>query len=171
MEVSRDEPMPDVIATYGDLDLAREAMTALERKGVGSDAISLEGRQAREAAAEHDTSRRDRHMAAQVGSRALIGGLVGAAIGAGIGLLVGWLAFGSFGPVLGSAVAAAIGGGAVGGFIGGYGSQAQTDSWELTHEVEPDGRVVVRVRSNDPAELDRAVEVLQGKRPISLERT
>jgi outer membrane lipoprotein SlyB len=162
--------MPDVIATYRDLDHAREAMTALERGGVGSDAVSLEGRQVARAAAELDTSRRDRHVAAQVGSRVLLGGILGSAVGAVIGGLVGWLAFGSFGPILASLLAGAIAGGAVGGAVGGYGAPAENEEWELTHEAEPPGSVRVRVSSDDLEELDRAAKVLAAKRPLDLRR-
>jgi hypothetical protein len=162
--------MPEVIATYETLDRAREAMSALERGGVGSDAVSLEGGAAARAAAETDTSRRDRRVAGQVGNRVLLGVLGGAAIGAGIGLLVGWIAFGSFGPILGSAIAGAIAGGVVGGAVGGYGTPAESEEWELTHESEPPGSVTVRVRSEDLAELDRAAQVLAKGRPVDLRR-
>jgi outer membrane lipoprotein SlyB len=162
--------MPDIVATYRDLDDARGAMTALERKGVGSDAISLEGQQAARAAVETDTSRRDRHVAAEVGGRALQGAFLGAFLGAVIGGVVGWLVFGSFGPILGSAVAGAMAGGAVGVALGGYGTPAVSEDWELTHEAEPDGTVRVRVRSDDHDELDRAAQVLAAKRPLDLRR-
>lgn len=158
-----------MIATYRDLDDARQAMTALERGGVGSDAISLEGRQAARAAMETDTSERDRHVAAQVGSRALLTGAIGTVIGAVLGGVVGWLAFGTFGPILGSALAGAIAGGAVGAAIGGYGTPAVSEDWELTHEPE-EGPVRVRVRSEDHDELDRAAELLKAKRPLDLRR-
>jgi outer membrane lipoprotein SlyB len=162
--------MPEVIATYENLDRAREAMSALERGGVGSDAVSLEGGAAARASAETDTSRRDRRVAAQVGSRVLIGVLGGAALGAGIGLLVGWVAFGSFSAILGSAIAGAIAGGVVGGAVGGYGTPAQSEEWELTHEPESRGSVRVRVRSDDLTELDRAAQVLITGRPVDLRR-
>ena len=160
--------MPDIVATYRDLDDARGAMTALERKGVGSDAISLEGRQAARAAVEMDTSRRDRHVAAQVGGRALLGAFLGAFLGAVIGGVVGWLVFGSFGPILGSAVAGAMAGGAVGVALGGYGTPAVSEDWELTHEPEP-GTVRVEVRSDDPQELERAAAVLREADALSVE--
>jgi outer membrane lipoprotein SlyB len=162
--------MPDIIATYRNLDEARRAMAALERGGVGSDAISLEGRQAARAAVETDTSRRDRHVAAQVGSRALLGGVLGALLGAVVGVVVGWLVFGSFGPILGSALAGAIAGAAVGGAVGGYGTPAESEDWELTHQAEPDEPVRVRVRSDDLHELDQAAQVLAAKRPLDLRR-
>jgi outer membrane lipoprotein SlyB len=162
--------MPDVIATYRNMDAAREAMAALERGGVGSDAISLEGRRVARAAVETDTSRRDRHVAAQVGSRVLAIGIVGAVVGAVIGGLVGWVAFGTFGPILGSAVAGAVAGGVVGGAIGGYGTPAETEEWELTHQDELDGPVRIRVRSDDHGELDRAAQALAAKHPMDLKR-
>jgi hypothetical protein len=162
--------MPDIIATYRTLDDARQAMAALERGGVGSDAISLEGRPVARAAVETDTSSRDRHVAAQVGSRALLGGVLGGLVGAVIGGVVGWLVFSSLGPILGSALAGAIAGGAVGGAVGGYGTPAESEDWELTHEAEPDGPVRIRVRSEDFDELDRAAQVLAAKRPLDLRR-
>jgi hypothetical protein len=163
--------MPTVTATYGDLDKARQAMAALERTGVGSDAISLEGRPAARAAAEHDTSRRDRHVAAQVGGRVLLGGVIGAMIGAIVGALVGWLVFDSFGALLGSLLAGAVAGGAVGGAIGGYGTAAVSEDWELTHEDEPNGPVRLRVHSTDAEEVERAAGVLADRNPVSLDRS
>jgi outer membrane lipoprotein SlyB len=162
--------MPDVIATYRDLDDARAALTALERGGVGSDAISLEGEPVARAAVEADTSSRDRRMAAQVGGRALLGAVLGSALGALIGGMIAWLVFGSLGPILGSAVAGAIGGGAVGVALAGYGTPAVSEDWELTHEEEPGGNVRVRVRSEDRAELDRAAQVMASKHPLDLRR-
>lgn len=162
--------MPEIIATYRDLDRAREAMTALERRGVGSDAVSLEGGAPARAAAEHDTSRRDGRMVAQVGKRAFMGIAVGSVLGAVLAGVIGLLVFGSLWPVVGSAIAGGIAGGALGLALAGYGTPAVSEEWELTHEDEPGGDVRVRVRSDEPDELERAAEVLRDKDAVSIER-
>lgn len=118
--------MPDVIATYRDLDHARQAMTALERGGVGSDAISVEGEQVARAATERDTSARDDRVTTQVGSRAIVGGVIGVLVGVLIGTGAGWLLFGSFAPILATTIAGGIAGGAVGGFLGGSAHRPST---------------------------------------------
>jgi outer membrane lipoprotein SlyB len=153
----------EIVATFRDMDRARSAMAALERHGVGSDAISLVGSGPARAATEEDTSERDLQVARHVGSRAIAGLIVGTAVGGAIGLVVAAVVVGGFGSVWvwGGAVAGGVAGGAVGMALGGYGTPAVSEDWELTHESEP-GTVRVEVRSTDRAELDRAAEVLRG---------
>jgi hypothetical protein len=160
-----------ILASFADFDRAREAMATLERKGVGSDAISLRGTSARVAAEDPDTSQRDLRVARHVGSRAVLGLVMGAAIGGLIALLVGAVIAGGFGRgwVWGVALAGAVAGGAVGFVLGGYSTPAVSEDWELTHEPEPGGKVTVEVRSADPEELERAAKLLRDGEALSVE--
>jgi outer membrane lipoprotein SlyB len=160
----------EVIARYRDLDDAREALAALERGGIDGADISLEGRRAARAAAEHDTARRDRAVTRQVGSRVALGGVAGAVLAAVVGLVIGSVAFTGSAAMWSAAVAGGIAGGVIGAAIGGYATPAMSEEWELTHEPEPDGSVAIRVTSDDPAELDRAAEILTKKDALSVDR-
>jgi hypothetical protein len=160
-----------IVASFPDLDRAREAMAALERRGVGSDAISLRGSSAHEAAEGPDTSERDLRVASHVGSRAIFGLAVGAAIGGVAALFIAAVIAGGFGRgwVWGVALAGLVAGGAVGFVLGGYSTPAVSEDWELTHEPEPGGSVTVEVRSADPDELDRAAKLLRDGEALSVE--
>lgn len=160
-----------MVATYADMDRAREAMAALERGGVGSDAISLQGTAPARAAREDDTSERDLRVTTHVGSRAILGLVIGTGAGALLGLVIAAVATGGFTSlwVWGSAIAAGIGGGALGLALGGYSTPAVTEDWELTYEREPGDGVRVEVISEDREELDRAAEILRQKEPLSVE--
>jgi outer membrane lipoprotein SlyB len=160
----------NVTATYRSLEGARQAMTALERAGIDSSRISLEGERPARAAAEHDTSRRDLRVTGQLGSRVLIGGVVGAAAGGLVGWLIGSLAFEGFPAMLATVIAGVIAGSVIGGALSGYGTPAMSEDWELTHQDEPPGQTRVRVTSDDPEELDRAAGLLRGKDAISVDR-
>jgi outer membrane lipoprotein SlyB len=150
---------------------ARKAMAALERRGVGSDAVTLEGSGAARAAREPDTSERDLRVAEHVGSRAILGLVAGTAVGGSIGLLVAAVAVGGFGSVWvwAATIAGAVAGGAVGMAIGGYATPAVSEGWELTHEPESGGTVVIEVRSDNPRELERATEVLRESDALSVD--
>jgi outer membrane lipoprotein SlyB len=160
----------NVTATYRSLEGARQAMTALERAGIDSSRISLEGERPARAAAEHDTSRRDLRVTGQLGSRVLIGGVVGAAAGGLVGWLIGSLAFEGFPAMLATVIAGVIAGSVIGGALSGYGTPAMSEDWELTHQDEPPGQTRVRVTSDDSEELDRAAGLLRGKDAISVDR-
>jgi hypothetical protein len=159
-----------VVATYADMEQAREAMAALERSGVGSDAISLQGSAPAKAAGEEDTSERDLRVTTHVGSRAILGLVIGTAAGGVLGLVIAAVAAGGFGSVWvwGATIAGGIGGGALGLALGGYSTPAVTEDWELTHEHEPGG-VRVEVSSEDRGELERAAKVLREKDALSVE--
>jgi outer membrane lipoprotein SlyB len=159
-----------VTATYGSLEEAREAMTALERAGIDSSRVFLEGERPARAAAEHDTSRRDRRVTGQMGSRVLIGGIAGAAAGGLVGWLVGSLVFDGFPAMLATVIAGVIAGSVIGGALGGYGTPAMSEDWELTHQDEPPGATRVRVTSDDPQELDRVAGLFREKDAISVDR-
>ena len=158
------------MASFPDMAQAREAMATLERRGVGSDAVSLEGGGPARAAREGDTSERDLRVTRHVGSRAIVGLVVGTAVGGAIGLVIAAVVVGGFGSVWvwASTIASGVAGGAVGLVLGGYSTPAVSEDWELTHEPEP-GTVRLEVRSDDPKELERAATVLREAHALSVE--
>jgi hypothetical protein len=159
-----------IVASFPDMARAREAMATLERRGVGSDAVSLEGGGPARAAREGDTSERDLRVTRHVGSRAIVGLVVGTAVGGAIGLVISAVVVGGFGSVWvwASTIAGGVAGGAVGLVLGGYSTPAVSEDWELTHEPEP-GTVRLEVRSDDPKELERAATVLREAHALSVE--
>ena len=160
-----------VVATYAQMEKAREAMAALERSGVGSDAISLLGTGPVRAAGEEDTSERDLRVATHVGSRAILGLVIGTAAGGVLALVIAAVVVGGFGSVWvwGAALAGGIGGGAVGLALGGYSTPAVAEDWELTHEREHGTGVRLEVASEDPRELETAAKVLREKDALTVE--
>jgi outer membrane lipoprotein SlyB len=160
-----------VTATYRDLDQARAALTALERGGVDSSSISLEGARAARAAGRHDTAARDRGVTRQMGTRVAVGAAVGGVLGGLAGFLLGSIAFSGPTALWAALVAGTIAGGAVGAAVGGYATPAMGEEWEVTHDPAPDGPVWVRVTLDRPDELEKAAEVLGEKDPISIDRT
>lgn len=167
----------NVIACYPDMDGARAGVEALERAGVNASNISLLGPAAEEAAEEPDTAERDERLM-QKGGRATLGGAgVGAGVGGALGFLAGVAAFGipGVGPVIGGGIlAATIGGAAAGGGVGfTAGAMAQlkqSEAWELTLQDVREGNVVVGAHSDDPEDLEKAVDVLEGTGPEQLVR-
>jgi outer membrane lipoprotein SlyB len=160
----------EVVARFPDMDRARLALAALERGGIEGADASLHGRPVAKAAGEHDTRERDAGVSRHMASRVAIGALVGSLVAGLGGLLVGLVAFDGTGGIVAAGMVGLLAGGAVGAAIGGYGTPAETEDWELTHQPEPDGPVVVLVQADDPDELARAVEILEAKDPISVER-
>jgi hypothetical protein len=163
--------MTEIVARYEDLTRAREAIAALERSGIESASIALEGRQAVRAAEEEDTALRDRRVAGHLGRRVVVGASVGTAIGAVAGFVVAAILLGGFGNpfVWAAAVGGAVAGGAVGGLLAGVATPAMSEDWELTHQAEPNGPIRVRVSTTDPHVRDRAARVLRDKDALSVE--
>jgi outer membrane lipoprotein SlyB len=160
----------DIVARYPDMDRAREALAALERGGIEGAEASLHGRPVSQAAGEHDTRERDARVSRHLATRVAVGAVVGALAAGLLGLIIGSIAFSGTGATWAAALAGVLAGGAVGGAIGGYGTPAETEDWELTHQPEPDGPVLVLVQADDPDELARAIQILEDKDPISVER-
>jgi predicted lipid-binding transport protein (Tim44 family) len=160
-----------VVATYRDLEHARDAMAALERAGIGSTAISLEGEAPDRAAEDPVTTQRDLEVTGHLGKRAITGGIVGALVGGLIGLVAGAIAFGGFEGlgIWAAVIGGVIAGGAVGGVMAGLATPAITDEWELTHDQAAPGEARVRVESEDRQEADRAADILWGKEAVSVE--
>ena len=169
----------NVVATYQDMEQARDAMAALQRAGIDGGDISVLGRQADEAraASEQDPSAGDTGVMGDVTKATLGGAAAGATAGGVAGFIAGALAFGipGIGPVLGTGIwAATLGGATLGGGIGahmaGIAALSENPDWELTYqEALRNERVLIAAHADDRADLDRAVEALRTTNPLSLE--
>lgn len=147
----------DVVGSFADLHAAQEAMTRIGRSGIEAGRVSLVGEPVREAAADLDTSDRDGNVVDSVGKRMFTGMAAGGVVGGAVGLLAG-AALGA--PEIGAAAAGIAAGGAVGGMTSGVASIDLGDDWELTHESDVAGRVLVAVRADSQAEADKAADAL-----------
>ena len=98
----------NLIATYPNLEAARQAMGAIERAGVEATNISLLGRQVAEADAESvvDTNTADKRVSQDIGKGVVTGAAVGGAAGGLAGFLAGAAAFAipGIGPVVGTGI-------------------------------------------------------------------
>ncbi|MDQ3028550.1 MAG: hypothetical protein M3R09_00665 [Actinomycetota bacterium] len=158
----------NAIATFPDLPAAREAIGALEDRGVDGSHISLLGRQGEKAVEDPDTAGRDERMM-DTHAKTAAGGIVGGAgVGGAVGFLAGIAAFGI--PGVGPAVAGGIwaltlGGAAAGSGVGlaatSYAKIKQSEAWDLTYDTVSNGQVVVGVHTADESELEPAVGVLR----------
>jgi hypothetical protein len=168
----------NLIATYPNLEAARQAMGALERAGIEATHISLLGRSAEEAAAESvvDTNIADKRVSRDVSKGTVTGAAVGGAAGGLAGFLAGAAAFAipGVGPVVGTGIWVATFGGAlfgsgVGGVIGGISRINMSDDWDLTYQnALREGKVLLAVHTDDRTELDRARMALAGTSPLDL---
>jgi hypothetical protein len=172
----------NAVATYPDRPAAREAIAALENRGVDAGHIGLGGRlasAAEQATSRADTRQRDQAVAAKSGRIAGGGILIGAVVGALLGALSSFLAFGgaATGQFTGGLVAFAIGGAAAGAgvglAVGAYSRVKQSQAWETTYDDAGGafGEVTVEVRTDDREEFDTAVEVLRSHDARRLELT
>lgn len=172
----RDElPQYNLLATYPDMDRAREAISALEVHGTEGDDISLLAPDP-DADGEPDTEdltrSRDAGMVRQVGGRTGAGAVLGTATGV-LGTAV-VLAIPGVGPVVGAgfwAVMAGSGaaGGALGGIFGAESALRNSEVWEQTFETVREGEVLVGVHSEDRSVVERAGGVLEDTEPGRLE--
>ncbi len=160
----------NVMAVYPTVELARAAVTALERKGVEGGNIELLGAGA-EGADEPQTNveqrKADMAMTGAVGRRSLVGILIGAVIGAivvaGLALLIDALV--GIGETAAVLIGGALGGalfGVMGGlFYGGASALPTSDAWGETFEMAKQGRTGVAVHSREPGQVEDAIAALR----------
>lgn len=169
----------NALATFEDIDRARESILALEREGLeGSDVSLLSRHDGPEGPDESaDTREEDRQLGGDVGKRVATGAAVGTAAGGLAGFLVGLAAFSipGVGPVIGagvwaSLVGGAVGGGAVGGIVAGVSGIGTSEAWQTTYAALEENRVVVGYHDDDPEGVERAEKVLREQEPLSVER-
>ena len=154
----------NVVATFGDMEKARESVLALGRAGIEADRVSMVGRDVEAVASDPDTRLRDLDDTGEVGKKAILGGTAGTVIGE----LAGAAAFviPGVGPAVGTGISSAVAavgvaGGAVGGMVGGVASIDLNDEWELTfQDALQGGKVLVAVHADD------AEQAAQGRRTL-----
>lgn len=156
-------------AHYPDMDAARGAVMTLERGGIPSSDIALEGEGAQEAATQQDQSATDEAFMHEASKSVLSGATIGSIAGASIGLLAGWLVLGGMGLYLG-AVAGLFGGGGLGFLLGALVRVEESDSAQVTLAASADGAVTVAVYTDSREALDEAAAHLQDTGPTSVER-
>lgn len=167
----------NVVAAFPNMEMAQEAIGALEWSGIEANEISLLGSAAVEAAEQSahtsDTSERDTEVATRVGGRAAFGAVSGGIAGGVIGLAVGLVVFLilDLGPAFGVAVAGVLGavaGFIMGGIFGGESGLAISRAAKLSMEDVGDQRVLVGVHSENPDNVQKGAEVLREKKPLDI---
>ena len=159
----------NVMATFGQMEQAREAVLALNRAGVEAEKVSMIGKDVEEVASDPDTRLRDLEVTGEVAKKAALGGAAGSVLGG----LAGAAAFviPGVGPVIGSGIwaavaAAGVAGGAVGGMVGGVASIDLNDEWELTfQDALKGGKVLVAVHADDEEQAAEARRTLEEHGP------
>ena len=159
----------NVVATFEQMEQAREAVLALGRVGIDADKVSMIGKDVEEVASDPDTRLRDLEVTGEVAKKAALGGVAGTVLGG----LAGAAAFiiPGVGPVIGSGIwaavaAAGVAGGAVGGMVGGVASIDLNDEWELTfQEALKGGKVLVAVHADDEEQAGEARRTLEQHGP------
>ncbi len=163
----------NVVATFAEMEKAREAVLALGRAGIEADKVSMVGRDVEEVTSDPDTRLRDMEVTGEVAKKAMLGGTAGTVIGG----LAGAAAFiiPGVGPAVGTGIWAAVAaggvaGGAVGGMVGGVASIDLNDEWELTfQDALKGGKVLVAVHADDAEQAAQARRTLEEHGPDQVE--
>jgi hypothetical protein len=155
----------NVVATFPDLDRAREVITALGRAGVEADDVSLLGRQVEDVESDPDTRLRDMEVTGDLAKQAAVAGGAGSVVGGIVGAVA--FALPGLGPVIGTGIWAAVAGGAVaggavGGMVGAINATELGPEWEASYgDSLRAGRVLVAVHARDDEEARTAASVLE----------
>jgi hypothetical protein len=170
----------NLVATYAEVEQAREAIVSLERAGVEAGDISLLGEGVQSTAGpvtNQDQRKADLAATGKVGKRAGSGLVMGAVVGAVLGALGGYLAheLADIGrnPVvvmLGAAIAAAAFGAFAGAFYGGATGLPVSEAWADTFEDVRGGQTAVAVHSDDAGTVDRAADALSDSGALKVVR-
>jgi outer membrane lipoprotein SlyB len=155
----------NVVATFPDLDKARDVIKAVNEAGIDADDISMLGKQVEEVSSDPDTRLRDLESTAELGKKSAKGASVGGVIGGIAGAAA--FAIPGIGPVVGSGILAAaaggaIAGGVVGGMMGAIDATELGPEWEVTYGAPlREGKVLVAVHARDDRQVQRAEETFQ----------
>lgn len=146
----------NVVAVYGEMKPAREAVTHLERAGIEAGDISVVADEAEE---QEDTSLRDARVVGSVSKRVVVVGALAAVAGGLLGWLLGlWLLSGA--GIWLAVAAGAVAGSLFGGFLGGMAGLSMADDWELTFESRGKGGVAIAIGSDAREEVEKAAQIL-----------
>ncbi len=157
----------NVVAAFGSVDDARDAIMFLEASGIPADSISLLGAYPRETARPGEDVVDD-DAVEQFGRGAAEGTVAGAVAGAAVGALTS-LVLPGIGPVLAAGLWA-VAGGAAGGVIGGTARTGGSPAWQASFDIVAEGNFAVGVHDDDPEIVDRGQDILAGRDPLSLNR-
>ena len=153
----------NVVATFDGPDSARRALVLLERKGVEAGDIELfgPGMTTTEQPLTNDEQRSaDDAALVEVEKRGVAGIVLGAVAGAVFGGIVAGAAAGGATAVVASALAGALLLGALGFLWGVFSGMSVNEQWAETFEGG-EGETSIAVHSDDPAEVETALETLR----------
>ncbi len=166
----------NVIASFRDLELAEDAITALHEAGFRDDELSLLGRRpddidpdAERGPGEPIGGSVGKHIASGAATGTLAGGVLGALATAavvsipGVGLVAGTGALLGF---LGGAGA----GGTVGAIVEGESALRSDHSWNQAFDAIKEGAIVIGVHVGEAERAAEATRVLEGLDPMELRR-
>jgi hypothetical protein len=154
----------NLVATYETPEQARAALQMLERKGLDGGAIELFGPGVAAAKGPVTGVRQgqtDMEATKAVGKRFSAVSAVVAVFGAVVGGLLGLVIGGHGTEILVGALGGFIVGGLLGFVWGGFSALSVNEQWEETFDPAT-GETSVAVHSEDPAEIETAVEALRG---------
>lgn len=157
----------NVVAAFGSVDEARDAIMFLEASGIPADSIALLGAYPKETARPGEQVVEDEAVE-QFGKGAAEGTAAGAAAGAAVGALTS-LVLPGIGPVLAAGLWA-IAGGAAGGVIGGTARTGGSPAWRATFDIVGEGNFAVGVHDDESDVVDEAQDILAARDPLSINR-
>lgn len=153
----------NVVATYASPDEARAALTMLERKGVEGAEIELLGEgmaRSQEPLTNDELRHVDMDAAGNLGKRFTIVSAIVAVVGTVVGALLGYLVAETTG-LLAGAFTGFLAGGYLGFLYGGYTGLPTNPQWEDTF-VSDGGETLLAVRSENPQDIELALDALRG---------
>jgi len=162
-----------VLASFPDMEAARDAIRALGQAGVDGGDIALLGPEAEEAARPEHDHERESGALEDVARGAAKGAAVGAPAGAAAAAATAGalsIAVPGVGTLVGSGLLGAWFGGGIGAITGGVSRMSPSDAWELTYASVSERRCVVGVHSEAPETLAKAEGVLAEREPLRLGR-
>jgi len=163
----------NIVAEFPGLEPARSAMSALGRRGIEADNISLTGPAAAAAAEREDTSEADEAVLRHVFWNATLGAAAGTVAGAVVGATLGLILLGPLGydTSLGNVMlCAALGGisGSIPGTLIAYINSIQAPAgWEFTLDRSR-GQAIIGVHSQSAEDIELAASILRAQRPVRM---
>lgn len=169
----------NVVASFRDMEQARQALLAVQRGGIDEGKIRLHGQARTDAVAETDPRERDAGVTKDIGKTALLGILGGLVIGGVAGFVGGAFAYGvpgvSADPVGNGIWVATIGmagvGAATGGLVSSVAKLGQGDTFERTYQQSTTaGEVLLGVHSDSVDDITKAITILETNGPMRVQQ-
>lgn len=164
-----------VVGQYRNLQEARQAIDALQDRGIDARDIVVRGpgpaRANRVAESTRDSSPRDIAIWQYILTRAIPAALIGSAIGAIVGVIYAGIIGDGSGTFFATSVLSwAVGGFLVGGLLAGMTRLNASRAWESTFEPRTDGDVVVSLRTPGLDAANRAADALHSTDTVRVQR-